>query len=108
MVSSIYILAVVFLVSTSVLYLLWHCRMSRARRSEQRRLEEEDTIAEEAAFSTLAGIPNAYLSCGAPALLINALPTHVFTSARRGCGQQVRRLERGGTVVACLLLDIGW
>jgi hypothetical protein len=100
-------LAFAFLASLSLIYLFWHCRMSRARHHERRRLEAQEE-AEEAAFAELAelGAPAAP-SRGAPAMLIRSLPTFAFTSGRRGCGSQGAKGCASGDAEACCDQAVG-
>jgi len=80
--SSLYFLAFAFLASTSLLFLLWHCRLAQLRQRELRRLEEEQLEREqelaEARIMALSSLT--LVARGAPASLIRALPTYVFAS----------------------------
>jgi hypothetical protein len=90
-----YFLAFAFLASTSILFLLWHCRVSRARAQERRRLETQDSLDD----ATLAAVASAAAAAaavvgsdppvprGAPLLLVRSLPTFVWGSKQNATGE---------------------
>jgi len=82
MTTSLYFLAFAFLASTTLFFLLWHCRVTRNRQHERRHLETQDGAVDDSAFMALSGLT--YLAQGAPTFLIRSLPTHVFSTD--GCG----------------------
>jgi hypothetical protein len=96
--SSLYFLAFAFLASTSLLFLLWHCRLAQLRQRELRRLEDEQMEREadlaEARMVALSGLT--LVARGAPRSLIRALPTYTF--AGRG--------KQGGGGTAAVELDV--
>jgi hypothetical protein len=61
-----------------------HCRIARARQAERRRLELADAPAESAFTGFDLGLT--YVARGAPAFVIRALPTRVFSSSTAAAG----------------------
>jgi hypothetical protein len=90
MTPTMYLLAFAFLLITSLLFLLWHCRLSRLGRQERRQVETQDSASgDDAAMAALSGLTTyhaarRYMPRGTPVFLIRALPTHVFSAQQHG------------------------
>ncbi|GBF92291.1 hypothetical protein Rsub_05374 [Raphidocelis subcapitata] len=115
--SSMYYLAFAFLATTSIFFMLWHCRISRARAQERRRLETQDSSDDDAlaalasAAAAAAVVGDQRGPRGAPLLLVRSLPTFVWgTQSAKGDGDRMtsEKLGAGGsTELGCCDVELG-